>query len=79
MNKKYDWDGWIDRLDDGQVLVLTYGEDYDRSQATMCQAIRNAACQRDISVKVEDMGAYIVVTKKERKRRARPTAAAVTG
>lgn len=55
--RKYKWDIWF-----GQPrTVLTRGVDYQCSQATMAQTVRNNASQRGLRVSVTDTGDSIVI------------------
>lgn len=50
MRRKYRWEEWFRK----DRTTIRYGEDYSCSQSVMCQAIRNAACQRGIRVRLVD-------------------------
>ena len=62
--KIYDWDRWFR----SRRFALLRGQDYDCSQPSMAQQIRNAACARGISVSIVEVaeGFEIEVEHKER-------------
>ncbi len=55
--KKYLWDDLFKRA----RTVLLRGDDYDCSQSTMSQQIRNEASKRGLPVKIRDEGMALVV------------------
>lgn len=55
--RKYPWELWFSR----PRVVIVRGIDYDCSQATMVQSIRNAASIRGVGVGVQDKGTAISI------------------
>lgn len=53
----YAWDRWFGK----DEFRLVRGVDYQCSQSTMCQSVRNAASKRGIRVSIRDNGNGIVV------------------
>ena len=52
MARKYHWDEWLGKA----KTIIRQGLDYQCSQSTMAQTIRNAASARGIRVKLTDTG-----------------------
>lgn len=55
MKGRYAWD----KLFSNKIFTLYRGKDYDCSQSSICQQIRNAAAQRGVSVGISDDGDYV--------------------
>lgn len=55
--RKYPWEEWFSN----KITVLVRGEDYDCSQSTMIQMIRNKASQVGLKLKVVDTDTEIVI------------------
>lgn len=58
--KLYDWDARFTR----RGFVLWKGRDYNCSQSSICQQIRNAASQRGWEIEISDEGNRVEVTVK---------------
>lgn len=58
---KYAWDVWFALLASHGEFVLQRGVDYEISQGTMCQIIRNNAAHRKVPVTVRDLHDKIYV------------------
>lgn len=56
--RKYPWEKWFG---DG-FAVLMRGVDYQCSQSTMAQTVRNNASARGLKVSIEDTGTDIILT-----------------
>lgn len=57
MRKKYPWNEWFAQ----PRTILLRGVDYDCSQSTMAQTVRNNASSRGLSVRITDTGTEIIV------------------
>lgn len=57
MQRKYPWDEWFGN----KITVLVRGEDYDCSQSTMTQLIRNRGSQAGLKLKVIDTDTEIII------------------
>lgn len=57
MRQKYKWELWFVR----DKTVLLRGVDYDCSQSSMVQSIRNAATRHGVRVHIEDEGDTITI------------------
>ena len=58
----YLWDEWFGH----ETFELYYGRDYDCSQSSMYQQIRNAASTRGLKVIVVDQNTHFVIVVKQR-------------
>lgn len=57
MRQKYKWELWFVR----DKTVIRRGVDYDCSQSSMCQSIRNAATKHGVRVHLKDDGDAITI------------------
>lgn len=57
MRSRYHWD----HLFCNKVFTLHKYKDYDCSQSSICQQVRNAASQRGLSIEIFDSGAHVEV------------------
>lgn len=55
--RKYPWELWLA----GGRISLKRGRDYDVSQSTICQTVRNNASQRGLRVRLQDVGDGITI------------------
>lgn len=56
-NRRYRWEDWFDQ----PITTLIKGVHYHCSQSAMAGAVRNAASQRRVKVKIIDTGTSIVI------------------
>lgn len=57
MQRKYPWEEWFKE----KITVIVRGEDYDCSQSSMVQSIRNRATLDGLKVKVIDTDTEIII------------------
>lgn len=77
MQRKYPWEEWFG----SKITVLVRGEDYDCSQSTMVQIIRNRASLEGIKVKIIDTDTEIIIVvlgRRDEGAISRPNKAPVT-
>lgn len=63
MQRKYPWEEWFKE----KITVIVRGEDYDCSQSSMVQSIRNRATLAGLKVKVVDTDTEIIIVVMERR------------
>ena len=65
----YDWPAWLSAPQEDGVCrtLLVRGVDYQTSQATMSQIIRNAACKLHLVVRVVDLDDRLFVATRARR------------